>query len=68
MARRGRKHDLGLESIPCTAEDLGKYDAVVVSTPHSQFKDPALWSQVRLAVDTRNIVPRDVAGLAVVRA
>ena len=68
VARRGRKHDLGLESIPCTAEALGKYDAVVVSTPHSQFKDPALWSQVRLAVDTRNIVPRDVAGLAVVRA
>jgi UDP-N-acetyl-D-glucosamine dehydrogenase len=68
VARRGRKHDLGLESIPCTAEALGKYDAVVVSTPHSQFKDPALWSQVRLAVDTRNIVPRGVAGLDVVRA
>jgi len=68
VARRGRKHDLGLESIPCTAEALGKYDAVVVSTPHSQFKDPALWSQVKLAVDTRNIVPRNVAGLDVVRA
>jgi len=68
VARRGRKHDLGLESIPCTAEALGKYDAVVVSTPHSQFKDPALWSQVKLAVDTRNIVPRKVAGLDVVRA
>jgi len=68
VARRGRKHDLGLESIPCTAEALGKYDAVVVSTPHSQFKDPALWSQVKLAVDTRNIVPRGVAGLDVVRA
>ena len=68
VARRGRKHDLGLESIPCTADAIGKYDAVVVSTPHTQFKDPALWSQVRLAVDTRNIVPRGVAGLDVVRA
>jgi len=68
VARRGRKHDLGLESIPCTAEAIGTYDAVVVSTPHSQFKDPALWSRVRLAVDTRNIVPRGVAGLDVVRA
>ena len=68
VARRGRKHDLGLESIPCTAEALGHYDAVVVATPHSQFKDPALWSRVRLAVDTRNIVPRGMAGLDVVRA
>jgi len=68
VARRGRKHDLGLESIPCTAEAIGQYDAVVVSTPHTQFKDPALWSKVRLAVDTRNIVPRGVAGLDVVRA
>src|ERR1041385_8627308 len=67
-ARRGRKHDLGLESIACTAEAIGKYDVVVVSTPHSQFKEPSLWSQVRLAVDTRNIVPRGVAGLDVVRA
>ena len=67
-ARPGRKHDLGLQSIPCTAEAIGRYDAVVVSTPHTLFRDPALWSQVRLAVDTRNIVPRNVAGLDVVRA
>lgn len=68
LARRGRKHDLGLQSIPCTAEAIGKYDAVVVSTPHTQFRDPALWAKVRLAIDTRNIVPRDVVGLDVVRA
>jgi UDP-N-acetyl-D-glucosamine dehydrogenase len=67
VARRGRKHDLGLESVPCTADELAKYDAVLVSTPHSQFKDAALWSKVKLAVDTRNIVPRK-AGLKVVRA
>jgi UDP-N-acetyl-D-glucosamine dehydrogenase len=67
-ARRGRKHDLGLESIPCTAEAVGSYDAVVVSTPHTQFRDPALWSKVRLVIDTRNIVPRNVSGLNVVRA
>jgi UDP-N-acetyl-D-glucosamine dehydrogenase len=68
QARRGRKHDLGLQSIPCTAEAIGQYDAVVLSTPHTAFRDPALWSKVRLAVDTRNIVPRDLAGLDVVRA
>ena len=68
LARRGRKHDLGLQSIPCTAEAIGEYDAVVVSTPHTEFRDPALWSAVRLAIDTRNIVPRGIAGLDVVRA
>jgi UDP-N-acetyl-D-glucosamine dehydrogenase len=68
VARRGRKHDLGLQSIACTAEAIGEYDVVVVSTPHSQFKERALWSQVKLAVDTRNIVPRGLAGLDVVRA
>jgi UDP-N-acetyl-D-glucosamine dehydrogenase len=68
VARRGRKHDLGMESIPCTPEAIGKYDAVVVSTPHSVFKNRELWSNVRLAIDTRNIVPRDIAGLEVVRA
>jgi UDP-N-acetyl-D-glucosamine dehydrogenase len=68
MTRRGRKHDLGLQSIPCNAEAISTYDAVVVSTPHTQFRDPALWSKVRLAIDTRNIVPRDIAALDVVRA
>jgi len=68
QARRGRKHDLGLQSIPCTADEIGKYDAVVVSTPHTAFRDPELWSKVRLAVDTRNIVPRNLPGLDVVRA
>ena len=66
-ARRGRKHDLGLKSVPCTAEELGKYDAVLVSTPHSQFKDPALYSSAKLIIDTRNIVPGDI-GLQLVRA
>jgi UDP-N-acetyl-D-mannosaminuronate dehydrogenase len=59
---------VGLQSIPCTAEAIGQYDAVVVSTPHTQFRDPSLWSKVRLAIDTRNIVPRGVTGLDVVKA
>jgi UDP-N-acetyl-D-glucosamine dehydrogenase len=66
-ARPGRKHDVGLSSVPCTAEEWAKYDAVLVSTPHSQFKDRALWANVKLAIDTRNIVPRD-AGISVIRA
>src|SRR6266481_3558124 len=38
VARRGRKHDLGLKSVSCTAEEFAAYDAVLVSTAHSQFK------------------------------
>jgi UDP-N-acetyl-D-glucosamine dehydrogenase len=55
-ARRGRKHDLGLTSVPCTPDEFAKYDAVLVSTPHSQFKDAALYERVALVIDTRNIV------------
>jgi len=59
FARRGRKHDIGMASVPCTADEFAKYDAVLMSTPHSQFKDAALYEKVRLAIDTRNIVPRN---------
>ena len=54
-------------AVACTAEEFASHDAVVVSTPHSQFKDPALYANVKLVVDTRNIVPREAA-LRVVRA
>jgi UDP-N-acetyl-D-glucosamine dehydrogenase len=56
VARAGRKHDIGLRSIPCEAAELAKFDALVVSTAHNQFKDPALYRGVRLVVDSRNIV------------
>jgi len=54
-ARKSRRYDLGLESIPVTAEAFGGYDAVVVSTAHDQFKDPALYREVGLVIDTRNL-------------
>jgi UDP-N-acetyl-D-glucosamine dehydrogenase len=55
-ARHGRKHRLEMSSIPCTPEAFAGYDAVVLSTGHRQFKDPALYANVGLAVDTRNVV------------
>jgi UDP-N-acetyl-D-glucosamine dehydrogenase len=64
-ARRGRKHDLGLHSVPCTAEELAKYDAVLISTPHSAFKDAALYRDAKLVIDTRNIVPATAARVVV---
>jgi UDP-N-acetyl-D-glucosamine dehydrogenase len=55
-ARKGRKHDLDLHSIPCTAQAFGSYDAIVVSTAHEAFKDPALYESARLVIDSRNAV------------
>ncbi|HOC19790.1 MAG TPA: nucleotide sugar dehydrogenase, partial [Vicinamibacterales bacterium] len=55
-ARPGRKHKLDLASIACTPEAFAGYDAVLVSTGHRQFKDPALYSGAPLVIDTRNVV------------
>ncbi len=67
QARKGRRHDLALASVPCTADELAKYDAVLVSTGHTAFRDPALYERVKLVIDTRNIVPAS-AGTRIVRA
>jgi UDP-N-acetyl-D-glucosamine dehydrogenase len=56
VARKGRKHDLGLATVPCDAESFAQYDALVVSTAHDVFKDPALYRDAKLVVDTRNAV------------
>jgi UDP-N-acetyl-D-glucosamine dehydrogenase len=62
-ARKGRKHDLGLSSVPVTPEGFAGYDALVVSTAHDQFKDPALYRDVPLVVDARNLLaPLNFAG------
>jgi UDP-N-acetyl-D-glucosamine dehydrogenase len=53
---RTRKHQLELESVPLSPETFGAFDAIVVSTAHDQFKDPALYRDVRLVIDTRNLV------------
>ena len=55
-ARPGRKHNLKLASVPCTAESFGQHDAVVLSTGHAQFRDPALYAEVGVLVDSRNAV------------
>ena len=56
VARAGREHDVGLSSVPCTGDEFARYDAILVSTAHSDFKDAALFSRARLVVDTRNLV------------
>ena len=56
-AKRVRKYDIDLASVPCTPEEFAKYDAVLLSTPHEPFKDAKLYRDVKLVVDTRNAVP-----------
>ncbi len=55
-ARPGRTHDLGLSSVPCTPEEFAGYDALVVSTAHHEFRNPELYRDVRVVVDTRNLL------------
>jgi UDP-N-acetyl-D-glucosamine dehydrogenase len=66
-AHAGRKHDLGLKSVPLTAQEFAKYDALVLSTAHSAFKDPALYKHARLLCDTRAAV-RPPEGCRYIRA
>jgi len=54
--RPTRKYDLGLRSTPLSAQEFAGYDAVVLSTAHQEFKDPALYGGVKLLCDTRNAV------------
>jgi UDP-N-acetyl-D-glucosamine dehydrogenase len=56
VARRVRKHDLRMASVPCTAEEFSKHDAIVVATAHTPFRDPELYAKAKLVVDTRNAV------------
>ena len=67
MARRVRRHDLHLASVPCSAEEFGRYDALVLATAHRQFRDPALYALAKLVVDTRNVVPATAVANGVLR-
>ncbi len=68
-SKKGRKFDLEIESVPCTPEEFARYDAVLLSTPHHQFKDAALYRDAKLVIDTRNVVPvAELPNTKVVRA
>jgi UDP-N-acetyl-D-glucosamine dehydrogenase len=67
-ARKARRHDLKLESVPCTAEEFGRHDALLVATAHAAFRQPTLYASVRLLVDTRNLFPAGTLACPVVRA
>ncbi len=64
VARKVRKHDLGLASVPLSAEAFARFDAIVVSTGHEAFRDAALYEHVPLVVDTRDLIAPLFAGRA----
>ena len=56
VAKAGREHDIGLASVPCTADEFARHDVLLVSTAHSEFKHAALYARAKLVVDTRNLM------------
>jgi UDP-N-acetyl-D-glucosamine dehydrogenase len=67
QARLGRKNKRDLSSVPCTASEFARHDALVVATAHAAFRDPSLYQSARLVVDTRNLV-RPSATIPLVKA
>ncbi len=39
-------------------DQVEEYDAIVISTAHSLFKNAALYRDAKIVIDTRNIVPK----------
>jgi UDP-N-acetyl-D-glucosamine dehydrogenase len=51
-----RKYKIDNASIPLTAENLEKYDCVVVATDHSAYDPEFIVHNAQLVVDTRNLI------------
>ncbi len=49
-----RKYKFDMKSIPLTAKNLARYDAVVISTNHSSYDYAYILKHVNLIIDTRN--------------
>jgi UDP-N-acetyl-D-glucosamine dehydrogenase len=49
-----RKHDIRLQSVPLTSEELGQYDAALICTDHSCLNYEQVVCHSQLVVDTRN--------------
>ncbi|MCG6925899.1 MAG: nucleotide sugar dehydrogenase [Acidobacteria bacterium] len=56
VSRPGREHDIGLASVACSGEEFARHDVLVVATAHDDFRVPSLYRDVRLVVDTRNLM------------
>jgi UDP-N-acetyl-D-glucosamine dehydrogenase len=50
----GRRHNLGLRSVPLEPTTIAQYDALVLVTDHSDFDYAAIFAHAQLVIDTRN--------------
>lgn len=57
-----REYDLRMASVPLTAANLKKYDAVIISTDHSAYDYDFIVRSARLVIDTRNATKAVKAG------
>jgi UDP-N-acetyl-D-glucosamine dehydrogenase len=55
----GRRH----ETVEWSAEEVAAADCVVMLTAHTEFLEQPHWRSASLIVDTRNVVPGDVASV-----
>jgi len=51
---RQREHDLQMESLELTKQNLADQDAVIISTNHSDYDYARIVKHARLVIDTRN--------------
>jgi UDP-N-acetyl-D-glucosamine dehydrogenase len=49
-----RKYKLEMESVKLSEEMLGKYDAVIIATDHTNYDYKWIVKHAKLVVDTRN--------------
>jgi UDP-N-acetyl-D-glucosamine dehydrogenase len=49
-----RQHDLKMHSVPLTAENLKRYDCVLIATHHSCYDWQWVADHANLVVDSRN--------------
>lgn len=64
-----RKYDYQMNSLELTADNLNKFDLVVISTDHSDYDYQFIYENARLILDTRNaFASRGISSLKIVKA
>ncbi len=65
---RMREYDLRMTSVPLTAANLARYDAVLISTDHTAYDYDFIVKNAHLVVDTRNATAKVRARRKIVKA
>ncbi len=56
-----REHKLDKDGVELTAKNLAKYDAVVISTDHSEYDSNFIVKNANLIIDSRNLIKGELA-------